>query len=641
MGVVAAAGGILMLFDPAKQQLVCAVIRGIDTEFLSISIDRILLNRLINAQGTIELTDDLLETPLFSPCADQIRKLESQLWVPLVVRGQLQGLLSIGRKFLEEAYTEDDLNLLWTIGRHVAIGLHNQDLIKELRDTNFQLNRKVVEFETLYDAGLALGASLQVETVFEEILLLALGMVDARGGFLMVKEETAESARIAQDVGLNSVQRKQLVQNELKIKIEEVIEAGESFDVVSKEQNSVGEFRYLLCVPVGNLGVLGVVDKESRTGIGAFSESDTRLLELIGRQAGAALANSRLYRNILEVKNYNQNILGSIGNGVISTDLSGRIQQVNRAVEGMFSGVEVPLGASSVEFLESCGCEGIAAAVARALATGESGRVEAEYASECNVTLDAQVTALRDEDNEIQGAVIALEDLTQEMRVRNMFRQYTSDQVVDLLLDSETEPTLGGEMREVTVLVVDIRGSVALVERIGSEQMMTLINKCFSRLTDIVFEFNGTLEKFTGDGFQVFYGAPVAFEDDSSRAVSTALATRHEMVRFNQESGEPLGLGFGISRGTVLAGNIGSDRRMEYTVIGRAVNLANRICSDAQAGEIWAGKQVFDDVAGSFDFGRIESRHFKGFQEEMAVYEVLGATRSSLQSERAAPREAT
>jgi class 3 adenylate cyclase/GAF domain-containing protein len=640
MGVVAASHGLLLFYDSDQKQLNLAVARGINPEPFGFSVNQEMLARLTDAQETISLTEDVLDIAPFSACKDQIRTMQSHLWVPLVVKGELQGLLCLGKKFLDQEYSIDDLNLLWTIGKHVAIGFYNQHLVGELRDTNFQLNRKVVELETVYDAGLALASSLQVETVFEEILLLAVGMVDARSGFLLVRDEESADPILVQDVGLSDVQRNQLGGNWLREQFDAIVESGESLRLPPEEIPTGLGIGYLLGVPVGKVGVLGVVDKESRTGIEAFSDSDARLLDLIGRQAGAALANARLYRNILEVKNYNQNILGSIGNGVISTDLAGRIRQVNPSVAAIFPGVEVPLGSSSIQFLQRCGCKAIASAVEEALSSGESGRVEAEFASTCNVTLDAQVTALRDENDEILGAVITLEDLTKEMRVRSMFKQYASDQVVDLLLNKDTEPRLGGEKREVTVLVVDIRGSVALVERIGSEQMMALINSCFGGLTDIVFDYNGTLEKFTGDGFQVFYGAPVTFPDDSERSVKTALSMREEMIRFNQESGEPLGLGFGIARGTVVAGNIGSDRRMEYTVIGRAVNLANRICSDALAGEIWADEQVYNDVAGGFEFGRSEKRQFKGFLELTDVYEVVRATDTSHSSGLTAQREA-
>ena len=624
MGAVAASCGALLVFNGESRSLTCTVAHGLRTPQLQIEVDSTLHTLLVKAQSPLILDrkQRALPEPL-KPCAEALRLLKAHLCIPLVVRGDLLGLLVLGEKFLQETYGDEDLHLLGAIGHHFSIGLYNQRLIAESRETNFQLNRKVVEQETLYDAGLTLSSTLEVEEVIEEILLLAVGVVDARGGFLFVKDERSGRPVLEHQIGLSEKQCEALNEPSLRRRLGRAMKFRKLLRLGPEDVPDDLEVEHTVIAPVGELGLLGVVDKESRQGIQPFSEADVHLLELLGQQAGAALANARLYKNILEVKNTNQNILSSIGDGVISTDLEGRIVQVNLSViERIFRGIRVPIGRSCARFFRQRGCTRIAEAVNLSLQDGESRRVDGEQVTETGVTLNARIATLRNERKEVQGVVIALEDLTQEMRIETMFKQYASDQVVELLLDQEEPPVLGGEEREVTILFVDMRGSTALLERIGAEEMVASLNDCFSRLNEIIFENNGTFDKYTGDGFMVVYGAPLSFPDDSERAVRTALAMRDEMVRFNKKREEPLNLAFGISRGRVLAGNIGSLRRMEYTVYGPSVNLASRLCDGARGGQIWVGPNIYGELKGRFEFEYLGRQSFKGTESD--VYEILG-----------------
>ncbi len=186
--------------------------------------------------------------------------------------------------------------------------------------------------------------------------------------------------------------------------------------------------------------------------------------------------------------------------------------------------------------------------------------------------------------------------------MRSMFKAYVSDQVVDAMVEGDGMLSLGGEERDVTVLCADIRKSTNLLTRIGAEEMVSLLNDCFTRLNELIFENGGTLDKYMGDGFMVVYGAPLSQADDTVRAVRTAVAMRDEVARFNRRKPEPVPLAFGMSRGRVVAGNVGSIRRMEYTCIGPAVVQAARLCDGAPAGQILVDDSIELAVADRFSF---------------------------------------
>jgi len=499
-----------------------------------------------------------------------------------------------------------------------------EQLARDLRESNFLLNQKIVQLETLYQAGLNLGASLQVEEIIGEFLFLAVAMVDARSGFLFLKEDEGELFAPVQHAGLEEVQISLLCAPLLYEKLTQVIGGEDPLYFGPEELPPNFEGSFMLVVPVGEEGFVGVIDKETRQGVQAFSDVDGHLLELTCRQAGTALANARLYRSMVEEKNLNQSIVSSIANGVVSTNLDGLIVRVNPAVERIFHDEITYVGSSCPDLFELYGCPAIADAIRASLEDGKGRDIDAEQVHKDDLRLNARISPLRNEQGEMQGLVIALEDLTEQHRIRDMFRQMASEQVVDLLLEADSQPALGGELRNVTMLFADLVGSTNLLGQIGPEEMVDLLNDCFTRLVDIIFAFNGTLDKYTGDGFLAIFGAPISFPDDTHRAAQSALAIREEMERFNLDHQLSLGIKIGISRGEVTAGFIGSLSRMEYTVIGNSVNLGARLSDRARGGEILVDSRLHERLESEYDFEYAGRQRFKGIDDPIETYQLIG-----------------
>jgi PAS domain S-box-containing protein len=506
-------------------------------------------------------------------------------------------------------------------------------LTQELRETDFLLNQKILQLETLYQAGLNIGSSLEIGQIVDEFLPQAIAMVDARAGFLLRRERAHKQLVLEDHTNLNQEQLALISSEPLMGTLRLLLRTGKARSLAPSQLTGALAGRYLLAVPLGREGVLVVLDKETREGVQDFSEADVHLLELICRQAGVALANARLYRDMEEEKNLNQSIVSSIANGVISTDLRGRIMRVNTAVERIFVAQEKFVGRSCAQLFRQSGCARIAEAVQQALRDGQHRQIDAEGARTGSLSLNAMISSLRDADGQMQGLVITLEDLTEHHRIRSMFKQYASDQVVDLLLAADTQPALGGENREVAMLFVDLVGSTGLLDEIGAEKMVYLLNDCFTRLVDIVFRDNGMLDKYTGDGFLAVYGAPVAFDDDVERAARSAMDIRAEMQRFNRANGIDWGIKIGLSRGVVTVGNVGSLRRMEYTVIGPMVNLGARLCDRARSGQVLVESGVYEVLREKIDFSSEGYQIFKGIREPVEIYQLIGPLGSGARQE--------
>ncbi len=212
--------------------------------------------------------------------------------------------------------------------------------------------------------------------------------------------------------------------------------------------------------------------------------------------------------------------------------------------------------------------------------------------------------------------------------MRRTFGRYLSDEVVASLLETPGGLTLGGERRKVTILISDLRGFSAISERLPPEQVVMILNLYLGVMSDTVTRYSGTINEFIGDGIFVMFGAPIYREDDSERAVACAIAMQTAMADVNQQN-QQLGLpaiemGIGINTGEVVVGNIGSQRRAKYTVIGNHVNLTARIESYTVGGQILISDDTLRDVGDIIKVDRQIQVEPKGIKEPITLYNVNG-----------------
>ncbi|HZH03251.1 MAG TPA: adenylate/guanylate cyclase domain-containing protein [Myxococcaceae bacterium] len=217
-------------------------------------------------------------------------------------------------------------------------------------------------------------------------------------------------------------------------------------------------------------------------------------------------------------------------------------------------------------------------------------------------------------------------------RVRRLFARYTSDAVVEEAL-KRGDVVLTGEKREVTVLFADIRDFTSLAERLPPEHVVAVLNQVLGRLSDAVLTCGGTLDKYLGDGLMAVFGAPVRRPDDALRAVQSAQMMMRAVVELNglerelfpegsPENWNGIQLGVGINTGMVVAGNLGSQLRTEYTCIGDAVNVASRLCQAAPPTEIWLGTRTHELVGDATQFEPMPPVRLKGKAQAVPAFRV-------------------
>lgn len=221
-----------------------------------------------------------------------------------------------------------------------------------------------------------------------------------------------------------------------------------------------------------------------------------------------------------------------------------------------------------------------------------------------------------------------LEGLRQRDFIRDAFGRYLSKEVADELLNSPDGLKIGGELREVTFLVSDLRGFTSLASQLPPQAVIQILNRYLERMVDIISRYRGTVDEFQGDGILAFFGAPLAAADDPERAIACAIEMVSALEAFNVEQrqrGLPeFAMGIGINTGEVIVGNIGSEKRAKYGAVGSPINTAYRIESYTVGGQILISPSTYERARTLVQVRDTMEVQFKGLDQPMTLYDVTG-----------------
>jgi len=258
-----------------------------------------------------------------------------------------------------------------------------------------------------------------------------------------------------------------------------------------------------------------------------------------------------------------------------------------------------------------------------------------DYISDAEMTFQGEkistnisIVPLKNKEGESLGTMIILEDISNEKRMKSTMSRYMDADLADQLMSGSGD-LLGGKETVGTVLFSDIRGFTTLTEELGAQGTVSLLNEYFTIMVDCIQKEGGMLDKFVGDAMMAIFGTPFPHEDDPDRAVRAAISMMTDLYEYNQiranEGKLPLDHGIGLNTDKIMSGNIGSPKRMDYTVIGDGVNLAARVESACKkyGAHILITEYTFNAFKATYRTRQVDNIIVKGKTTPVKIYEIL------------------
>jgi len=630
LGIIMAPKGAIFLYSEKSSVFFPASLQGFNYSEPISATNHFIQSLEFHAKGYIDRkkasqikSEDFLET---------LKSMEVEIVIPLFFRKTPLGIVFIGKKLMGESFTNLDNNVLRVVCNHLVKSIHNSKLISALDKKTNDLNIKLLEQQALFDISVAISSVLDVDALSEDILWRAVGVLNASKGIIVAPTESSPILRAVSS--FNWGDQESLLSKKLKVFKE--LELGSPGAILTpKHKNTIQKKlneEHVIIAPLRTnnkiLGYMILCNKETRAGIEKFTKTDLDLLIALSNQAAVAIDNAHLFKNITESKQFNESILGSIATAVITLNELGEVDSINEAGTKILNMDGADILGNHYMYLFKKDNE-----IVELIQKTE---LNNEIQTELNISLltvsedtrvNASASPRSDQDGNVQGLVLAIEDISDVSRVKDTFKRYVSKQVVDEILDDKTKLNLGGEKREITVLFSDIRGFTSMSETMNPERVVSTLNEHFSAMIDIVFKHNGTLDKIVGDQLMIVFGAPITHSDDTQRAVLTAQEMQKVIKKINKKrtgrKEKPVHIGIGINKGDAISGNIGSRERMDYTIIGDTVNLGARLCSAADPDEILISETVYKDVAEMVSCKELDPIKVKGKKEKIPVYRVV------------------
>ncbi|MDA0997980.1 MAG: GAF domain-containing protein [Proteobacteria bacterium] len=628
--------GTLFLNDPVTDELYSRFAQGnFQREIRLLNNSGIAGNVFQTGEGL--LIQDAYADKRFNRSVDEQTgfKTDSILCAPVkTVKGEIIGVIQVLNKKTGK-FTLDDLELLEAMTTQASVALQSTQFVEKMKKSRQQ------ELEFL-DIVTDVTSDLELGSLLSKVMSEATRMLSADRGTLFINDEKHNQlfSRVAMGDSIGEIR----LPNHVGI-AGAVFTSAKSVNIPYAYADlrfnpafdkQTGYFtRSILCIPVTNKDgkVIGVTQVLNKRG-GPFTAEDEARLKAFTSQIAIALENAKLFEDVQNMKNYNESMLESMTNAVVTLDAYGKVVTCNAA------GLRI-LQAKAVDVIDKKVDEFFSGENAWLI---EQGKIVDE-SGEGDIKMDAEMTVGPEEKREKisvnvtclplvttegkkLGIMYMLEDISSEKRMKSTMSRYMDPGLAAQLM-AGGDDALGGRAVEATVLFSDVRSFTTITEKLGPQGTVAMLNEYFTIMVECISREGGMLDKFIGDALMAGFGIPIAHDDDEDRGVRAGISMIRELWDWNKvrvKRGDmPIDMGLGLNTDQVVTGNIGSPKRMDYTMIGDGVNLAARLESACKqyAARILISEFTYRKLKGTYRIRDIDRVVVKGKTKPVEIFEVL------------------
>ncbi len=626
--------GTLFLNDPVSGELYSRVAQGNLAREIRVLNSAGIVGAVFQS-GEPALIEDAYADERFNSSVDERTGYRTQTIICVPVRTMSDEIIGVMQNLNKRdgLFTAEDLSLLVDMTRQAAIALQSLQYIEQIERNRA---KEMAFLELVSD----INSEFDLSALLQRVVAETCNMLQSERATIFLHDATTQTLfsrvasggeiaeiRLPSHVGIagavfTSAQSMNIPYAYADLRFNPAFDRQTGFFT-----------RSILCVPIVNKDnrVIGVTQVLNKKG-GVFSDEDEQRLKAFTAQVSIALENSKLFDDVRRVKNYNDSMLASMSNGVITLDPALKIVTGNAAARRIWEGAPALMGASLPDLLTEEG----------AWLLDKIAAVQAEQVSDLlpdvALTLGGQtrsvnltISPLVSEANDSQlGSMLMFEDISTEKRMKSTMARYMDPVIAAQMLDGDGGlDLLGGVSAEATIMFSDVRGFTTITEQYGAQGTVAFLNEYFSLMVDCISREGGMLDKFIGDAIMACFGLPIAQEDHADRALRAGIGMIRALWEWNAERRaqglKTVDMGLGLNTDTVVSGNIGSPKRMDYTVIGDGVNLASRLESACKAysARILISESTVGRLRGTYRMRDIDLVVVKGKTEPVRVFEVL------------------
>ena len=638
--------GTLFLNDSETNELYSRVAQGELTREIRI-LNTVGIAGAIFTSQQGEIIHDVYSDRRFNKEVDQETgyKTRNMICTPVkTVNGQIIGVIQILNK-KKGRFTKDNLNLVDAIATQAAVSIQNA------QNSEFFERKRAQEMEFVSIVS-DVTAEIDLSALLKRVMEEATRMLNADRATLFLNDEKTNElfSRVAMGEGIGEIR----LPNTAGI-AGSVFTSGETMNIPyayadlrfnPSFDKQTGYFtRSILCVPVTNKNgkVIGCTQVLNKKG-GKFTEEDESRLKAFTQQVAIALENAKLFDDVSKSRQYNESMLSSMSNGVITIDGDGKIVTCNRSGLKILKTFEKNILDINSEVFFKDNNSWVEEKIKNVKETKEPDIImdaeleikDSETEKNEMISVNLTILPLINEDSEgrtdkkddFLGILLMIEDISSEKRMKSTMSRYMDPGIADQLLEDGAD-IMGGLDTTATLLFSDLRSFTNITESLGAQGTVKLLNEYFEIMVECISEQGGMLDKFIGDAIMAAFGLPISHEDDEDRGVKAGINMISRLWKWNElrekDGKPPLDMGLGLNTDKIVAGNIGSQKRMDYTMIGDGVNLAARLesaCKQYNA-RILISDFTFKKLKGTYRIRNIDDVVVKGKTEPIGVYEVL------------------
>lgn len=594
--------------------------------------------------------DDVQTDPRFVLLLPNDSLIRSEIILPIILRSEALGTLNVQSPECG-AFGPNEEAVLNAIVSQLGIALGNARLLENeqwrIRQLN-QVNKLSVaiteQLDVVQNLHLAADAVAQAFGVKQAGLVL----LDHREGVEQILvalhgEAMAEAEELARQHFANPEVQTHLHQ----LRAPRIItnaQANPQLHLLQQLFRERGVNAVIIVPLLASAQVLGLIVIDATGWEDRIGNADLELATTIASLVTQVIENARLYRAVEDERSTLYAVLGGAADPILLIGPEDELLLANRAAEERFHldlarNRGKPLGQLELNGTGNLVLDRLLPLLSLAPNCDTSGKPSELILPSQGTTYSVSVAPVRSTDDQPIGRVAVLQDISaikalerqERERVRSVFRRYVSPPVAEQLLNAGQEWGSPTE-RQVAVLFADLRGFTSITERLDPTVLIErILNRYFTAMTEVLYEHDGTIDKFLGDGIIGVFGTPISRPDDPQRALRAAIDMQQALARLStawcQDLGLEIGMGIGISYGRAVVGNIGSDQRLDYTLIGDVVNTASRLSNLSKAGQIIVSHNLHSALPPNWHGPRqlkpLGEVTLKGKQEPHLIYEVL------------------